>query len=315
MRADGRDIIELFGYAPTDVSVKSAGITKKRTCPFTSRTCSKTNHDQSEIYGVCAVSKGANKEPGAEIIVCPTRLYANKYAIFQDVIDKVWSGEKRTRIVGGDLASLRKTALSQQKSVVAFGQNSGREIQTNSYGKLSLDWVLQAYNRTGSNELEPLDFVGVEIQSLDITGNYRDNWQHYIDIRAGDHNSAGIAPDSGHGLNWANVHKRLIPQLIRKGNIYAQIERCKGFYFLLPDGVYKKFEEVIGTPKSEAGPNRANISILTYVLGDFVPNGSIRKLIQKRELHFSLENVKDAFINRTDPKSPDDLDSKLKLVL
>ncbi|MBO8589981.1 restriction endonuclease, partial [Staphylococcus aureus] len=54
-------------------------------------------------------------------------------------------------------------------------------------------------------------------------------------------------PTSQHGLNWANVHKRLIPQIIRKGVVYSRSNYVKkGLYFILPEIVYNKFEDVIG---------------------------------------------------------------------
>ena len=84
--------------------------------------------------------------------------------------------------------------------------HSGHEI--NLRGKLSMDWVL-AKIEDGTL----LEYTGVEVQSIDITGNYRDAWYAYKNLAA---NRSKPIPSSAHGMNWANVHKRLIPQIIRK---------------------------------------------------------------------------------------------------
>jgi hypothetical protein len=75
---------------------------------------------------------------------------------------------------------------------------------------------------------------------MDTTGNYHANWLAYSKERK-------IIPDSEHGMNWANVWKRLIPQLILKGSIAATSKLCKqGHYFVVPDQVYQRFERLIG---------------------------------------------------------------------
>jgi hypothetical protein len=54
--------------------------------------------------------------------------------------------------------------------------------------------------------------IPCEVQSADTTGNYRANWDAYS-------KELDSIPDSEHGMNWANIWKRLIPQLILKGSI------------------------------------------------------------------------------------------------
>lgn len=122
-------------------------------------------------------------------------------------------------------------------------------------------------------------------------------------------------PNSGHGLNWANVHKRLIPQIIRKGNIYSKIERCIGFYFILPDAVFKKFEEVIGDIPLVGGPHRENLSVITFRLGKNSSEGGQRKLEMVRQVHYSLGDIAAAFIANSGEGAPDQLDRNLSSIL
>ena len=126
-----------------------------------------------------------------------------------------------------------------------------------------------------------VEYVGIEIQSIDITGNYRDAWHGYKNLPNSNIPIDKI-PSSSHGLNWANVHKRLIPQLIRKGVIYSRSDLVrKGLYFVLPEIVYNKFEDVIGSDiPTVNNASRETLTVLTYSLGSNVPPGRHRELIE-----------------------------------
>ena len=173
---------------------------------------------------------------------------------------------------------------------------------------MSLDWVIQRY-QMDDGRLRPVDFIGIEVQSIDITGNYRDNWSAYKAVRDGE--PPKYIPDSGHGLNWANVHKRLIPQIIRKGNIYCRLNRCAGFFFTLPDIVYQKFEEILGDLEHVERPSKDVLSVLTYGLGPQPEAPSMRDLIRVREAHVTLDSVKNAFSHHSSDNAPDLLDEIL----
>ena len=295
MRSSGKDIVEIFGYKSDDLSLIAKTHTANNTCPFLGQKCSKTNHDKTIIYGVCSVSKGASKDPTSDVIICPNRLYASKYMILKNAADAIWGAEDYDFICGGDVTKLKSDAMNSKQAsiVVAFGKGSGKEIVVTRPNLMSMDWVLQRYERTECGKLIPLDFVGIEVQSIDITGNYRDAHSGYISLRQG--NKPVAIQNSGHGLNWANVHKRLIPQIVRKGNIYQECDRCSGFFFILPDEVFKKFEDTLGQFNHQNSPDRKNISVMTYSLGVEQPDGIVRDLVQKRVSHLKLSDVKDAF--------------------
>ena len=124
-----------------------------------------------------------------------------------------------------------------------------------------MDWVLA---KVKNGEL--VEYAGIEVQSIDITNNYRDNWYAYKNLNE----NTSIIPRSKHGLNWANVHKRLIPQLIRKGLIYAKSDLVShGLYFVLPDIVYRKFEDVIGKDIPLVNRKASDVlTVHTYSLSD-----------------------------------------------
>lgn len=186
---------------------------------------------------------------------------------------------------------------------MALGQNSGKEVKLGN--KLSMDWVLA---RVRNGEL--LEYVGIEVQSIDITNNYRDNWYAYKNL---DENTK-VIPRSEHGLNWANVHKRLIPQLIRKGLIYAKSDLVSnGLYFVLPDIVYKKFEEIIGTDIPLVNHQAADVlTVHTYSLSDNVEHGKQRHLVIEREIRFELEEFSNRFISGANLPSGRELDDAVR---
>lgn len=250
--------------------------------------------------------------PHDEVIVCPKRLYQKKFGIFDDLAKEIW-GPETNLVIGGDIASLRDRARSTANPAVAFGQGSGTEIAVNSNGQMSMDWVIQTYR----NDLDLVadEFIGIEVQSIDITGNYRDNWADYGKMKRTGQIPNEPIENSGHGLNWANVHKRLIPQIIRKGNIYRGSDRCVGFYFIAPEIVYQKFEEVIGDLPKLDGPAKDRLSIKTYSISDPVPDGKIRDICPVRTVHFDALKVAEAFISNVDGDAAGNLDRRMETVL
>lgn len=315
--ADKRDIVEFFGYAPSDLSIQALNAWSNKVCPFLQQSCSKFNHDKSEVYGVCSVTNGVNKNIGSEVIICPKRLYAESFKSLHDVANLAWPNEVFDFVVGGpNITSLLDIASHYESVVVAFGQGSGNEVSVSSAnGRLSMDWVLQKYKKNPSGNLVPVSFVGVEVQSIDITGNYRDTWAAYEKMKM--KLEVGQIPNSGHGLNWANVHKRLIPQIIRKGNVYSEANNCTGFFFVLPDAVYIKFEEILGISdgkrmlSEQHAPSKSNLTIVTYNLGARVPEGHNRVLEKCRVINYRLVDVIEAFSSNQYSDSAIELDGKM----
>ncbi|WP_170517396.1 NotI family restriction endonuclease [Ruegeria atlantica] len=310
MRANSNDIVEFFGHSPDDMSVSAVTSFNQKSCPFVGGGCTKINHENKTVYGVCSVTGALDGKTRDEVVICPKRLYAEGYGILKKVTEVVWGD--LPLVVGGGQKTLSAKASKHKECVVAFGQNSVREVTVKSFSRLSMDWVLQRYRMNGLF-LEAIDYVGVEVQSIDITNNYRDPFQAYSALKMGV--SVTDIPDSEHGLNWANVHKRLIPQIIRKGNVYTHAERCVGFFFVVPDQVYKKFEEILGELPEQQSPNRKNLSVLTYILGDPVPSGEIRQLSNVRERHHSLEDIALAFCTNSHPDASKNLEQNLKKML
>ena len=291
-----KDLVEIFGYSPVDTSKQCRSLWKIGACPFINKKCSKTNHDKTIIYGTCSVVS-----PYGDCIICPKRLYADNYSVLREVAKDAF-GNDYEFLTFEEFIPKRN---SNKTFIVALGQNSGREVQVGQ--QLSMDWVLA---KIGQGNL--IEYTGIEVQSIDITGNYRDCWYAYKNLK-----SDSIIPNSGHGMNWANVHKRLIPQLIRKGLIYSRSKLVKnGLYFILPEIVYQKFEDIIGkdiTRKRRKGSDI--ITVHTYSLSSEAPVGEQRDLVQSRKIRFTLDEFSKRFINGPSLPKGEDLDNAIRKVL
>lgn len=286
-----KDIVEIFGYAPNDTSQTCRSLWNLSACPFIKKQCIKQNHDQSVIYGTCSVTT-----PFGDCVICPNRFYANNFHIIKTVAHDAFGDIKFYTYQ--EYIDKRDTFSS---GVVALGMHSGHEIGLKN---CSMDWVLA---KIEDNRL--INYTGIEVQSIDITGNYRDTWYAYKNI-----NDSSIIPKSEHGLNWANVHKRLIPQIIRKSLIYSKSNFVtNGLYFIVPDIVFKKFEEIIGTdiPLVEH-PGADIITVYTYGLDTPGPEGTIRDLIQIRKIRFTIDEFSKRFISGQNLPPATELDNAIK---
>lgn len=291
-----RDIVEIFGYAPNDTSEECRSLWNIGACPFLNLPCNKTNHDTTVIYGTCSVTT-----PYGNCIICPNRLYGDNFKVLQRVSEDAFCSE----LPFYTFSEFVRNRAQCQPCVVALGMNSGKEVKVGR--SMSMDWVLANIN--GGKLIE---YIGIEVQSIDITGNYRDNWYAYKNI-----NTVSTIPASQHGLNWANVHKRLIPQIIRKSLVYSRSSYVKsGLYFIVPDIVYKKFEDIIGAdiPLTEDRGHDI-ITVHTYRLGPDVPFGSIRELNLERCLRFKMQEFSNRFISGPNLPQAVELDDAVKNIL
>lgn len=296
-RAKGKDIAELFGHAPDDITDTARSLWHLGACPFIKGKCTKINHDHTITYGTCSVRNNS-----AEIIICPNRLYADSYKSIRNVASDAF-GKDIPFYTFGEYIDKRTESTDM---VVALGQNSGKEVKLGR--SLSMDWVLAHIKK---NKL--VEYIGIEVQSIDITGNYRDCWHGYKDL---ENAITPNIPSSAHGLNWANVHKRLIPQIIRKGLVYSKSDLVKsGLYFIVPDEVYKKFEELLGDIDYIEQPTHDSVSVYTYALGEPVPHGHIRDLVQVRSFRFYLDDFVKRFISGATLPSGEDLDNSIRKIL
>ena len=84
------------------------------------------------------------------------------------------------------------------------------------------------------------------MQTIDTTDSYSNAAKHYYAL---EHHQE---PDPDKeitkaGLNWENVNKRILPQIIYKGHTLRREERAQvGLSCIVPETVYKKIVRRIG---------------------------------------------------------------------
>ncbi len=223
-------VAEWFGYDLEDWSASARSDRKDERCPFTSSPCTKHFSDRT-ISGACSAQLQSIAEP---VVICPNRLYADNYAILGDVAALAFG--KGITIVHPDEFKRQKQGANV---VVAFGKRFGKELKLprrGGRGAYFVDWILA---RIGPSR-ELAEFVAVEVQTIDTTGTYRPEVQK---LRRGQK----TVDVSKAGLNWENVNKRILPQIIYKGHVLRRESLCKkGLFFVCPTEVYGRISERLG---------------------------------------------------------------------
>jgi hypothetical protein len=230
-----------------------------------------------EISGVCTL-KQKNSGP---VICCPIRLYAADYKILHDI----------ARLAFGPAIPLLPAGAITNESgrcVAVFGKGWGKELRLPNRGQSGgyfVDWVLAQIGANG----ELIDFVAVEVQSIDTTGNYRSERAAYL----GDKPFSGM---SKAGLNWENVNKRILPQLIYKGHVLRQEPLCQmGLFFVCPTPVYEKISERLGGGLRPYPIQPGSLTIMWYDIGPEVFDGRKRELVNVGKFTTTIDQVALAF--------------------
>ena len=279
------ELIELFGYAPGDRTPEACAPRTDSTCPFVRGKCIK-QFKSGLISGACTL-KPTNSGP---VICCPNRMYAGDYQVLLDVaMDAFGPGMRLCRGLDG--------AKGDGADVVVFGKHWGKELRLPNRlkgGGYSIDWILA---RLGPNHtLE--EFVAVELQTMDTTGSYEAQVHRFLE-------TGKILPEKQSNINWENVSKRILPQIIFKGHVLRQEKLCrKGMYFICPSPVYTRILGRLGGTLRTYHQQPGALTFRQYDVGDAVPPGSIRPLVFKGHLTTTVDQVALAFTSPSNLPEP-----------
>jgi hypothetical protein len=275
-------IIELFGFSPSDSSVAAEQHRAETRCPFLRDRCTKTLND-GIVSGVCTV-KQVNSGP---IICCPIRLYSSDYQILLEIAKEAF-GEDIRLIAGLSSAS----AEHDGKNVAVFGKRWGRELhlpQRAGSGSYFVDWILALISPSGALK----EFVAVEVQAIDTTGNYRAEREAHMAGRP----FVGL---SQAGVNWENVSKRILPQLIYKGHVLRRERLCsKGLFFVCPKPVKDKIVQRLGGNLLDYGLQPGALTFRWYDVGEDNGQGLQRDLLFGGQMTTTVDQVATAFTSPT----------------
>lgn len=282
-------ITDYFGFPVSDTSDAAKDVVSRSWCPFLHDTCTKTMNLDGEtvISGACAVQQ--KSKGSTEVICCPYRLYANEYQILKDVAKLAFGAEH-------ELASGRQAVEIARRNgttaIAVFGHRWGGELRLPKQDGRSnyfVDWILAKVNKLGQLE----DFCAIEVQTIDTTGNYRDSRRALIPPKR-------EVAWSTVGLNWENVNKRILPQIIYKAQVLARETLCQtGMFFVAPTPVYDAIMRRLGGESQVRSVGRMQPSSVTFMAYNFdaisAQHGNPRPLVlQKRHLTMVAE-VREAF--------------------
>ena len=93
-------------------------------------------------------------------------------------------------------------------------------------GSYYVDWILARLD--GSGELT--EFTAIEVQTIDTTGSYQNARRALIERHEVEKDTVG--------LNWENVSKRIIPQIIYKGRCFSAKSFVEAVYILYVPSLY-----------------------------------------------------------------------------
>lgn len=279
-------IAELFGYSAEDNSEIAMQNISRQVCPFLGSYCTKAlgDRDNRTLSGVCAVRQVSPGSPN--VICCPNRIYAENYKMLSMISEKAF--RERLNLYSGRLAI--EKAKDEGGAIAVFGHGWGGELplpKRQGKGSYYVDWILARLN----GDAELVEFTAIEVQTIDTTGSYKN-------ARAALLNRHTIEKDTV-GLNWENVSKRIIPQIIYKGQVLQREELCRsGLYFVCPKPVYDRVLERLGgkgkLPQFPTQPAAIHFVAYDY-LSKETEEGKIKPLGIIEEYCTTVYKVQEAF--------------------
>ncbi len=280
-------ISEFFGYRAEDTSTIAAENTSRQVCPFLSSYCTKALGDKTNrtLSGVCAVRQVTPGSP--DVICCPNRIYAENYKMLSTIAQKAFRAE--LNLYAGRLAV--EKAKVENGAVAVFGHGWGGELplpKRQGRGSYYVDWILARLDGNG----ELIEFTAIEVQTIDTTGTYQNARRALIERKVVEKDTVG--------LNWENVSKRIIPQIIYKGQVLQREELCRsGLYFVCPKPVYDRVLERLGgkekLPQFPTQPAAIHFVAYDYLTDAPAENGKIRPLGVVEEYCTTVYKVQEAF--------------------
>ena len=281
-------VTEFFGLAPLDSAAEND--VAARRCPFVDSNCIKPQH------GACSVQQVSEAEP---VICCPNRMYADNFKILREIsVETFGVGAELVR--PADVAVRVAAGSMTGNEVAVFGRYWGQELPLPrppgvagaASRRYYVDWILAKLD--GDGDLAEL--TAVEVQTVDTTGNYNEQPQAFFRGRAYRDGQGRNPGYSDAGVNWENVNKRILPQIIYKGHVLRREAKCtKGLYFVCPKQVYSRIRDRLGGNLHTYHPSTGTITFRSYELGSTVPSGQQRDMTLFGQFTTTVDQVAIAF--------------------
>ena len=179
-------IVELFGVNTSLKDIDWEKIIREQICPYSNKRCYKIRKSQPNVsIGTCTVLYGVENLP---IIICPNRLLQNR-KVFMDCIHLLQLHQP-----GNDIHIVSEISVPGG----------------------SVDYVIASI-RNGKVS----DFVGIEFQTLDITGTVWTERQKFL--KECGINIAELIEEKSYGMNWKMTAKTILMQLLHKVETFEHL--------------------------------------------------------------------------------------------
>lgn len=226
-------VAELFGCPDGNRSPLAESARATRWCPFLDAGCTKTTGHAQ----VGPIGTCAVRRGETTVIICPQRFRAADHAIARAIAKGAFGEEVKFKLV--------------RELVVRTGAGQ----------RWSLDYVAAEVVPGGYGKI-----IGIEDQAIDTTGSLVPYVQAYL-------SGGAKVPQHAFGLNWANVYKRIIPQVARKGRIFEAWG--SQLYVVIQDELLDYIRQRIALSAAQPG-EAVNLVFKPYRLVTDAPRGANR---------------------------------------
>lgn len=231
-------------------------------CPFTNSQCTKRSQKITGPYPVCSVFHGKDKNRKL-MCVCPKRFFQADFK--QKIIEICWPGE------------------TPQNPVIVH------EIKMENFG--NVDFVIADVD---DSKRCVRDFISVELQAVDITGSVEPVYQSIIN------SEETISKKFSYGINWENVRKRYITQLINKGFFHHHWQ--SKIIAVIQLELYNNLRAKIRFDELDPKSDTSNIVFMLYDFNKAEIDGSFYyEIVYKKAVGTSHSSLMNAALYKTPP--------------
>lgn len=183
-------VVELFGQSAAKPGVDWSAVVAGQQCVYANKKCYKIRKsDPDTAIGSCTVLYGRDPEP---IIICPSRLIERRQ-IFTDCFHLLTTHES-----GNELHIVSEVSIPGG----------------------SVDYFLVS---TKGGQVK--DFVGIELQTLDITGTVWPERQRLLKELSVPRGDDGEDSDKSFGMNWKMTAKTILVQMHHKIHTFEHVNK------------------------------------------------------------------------------------------
>lgn len=186
-------IVELFGVDTRAQGIDWPSVVEEQLCPFSHKKCFKTRKSEPDIsIGTCTVLASLATDAGRSmgpVMICPNRLI-DRQKIFTDCTHLLTKHQP-----GNDYHLLSEIKIPGG----------------------SLDYVL-----VSAKGQKAVDFVGIELQTLDTTGSV---WPSRMSTLKRLGIPVPVPNSKNYGMNWKMTAKTILVQMHHKAATFATINR------------------------------------------------------------------------------------------